>query len=393
MKAVVWHGKTNLSVDEVPDPKLEEPTDIILKVTSSAICGSDLHLYGGYIPTMEDGDIMGHEFMGEVVEKGSAVNHVEIGDRVVVPFNISCGDCFFCKRELYSLCDRSNRNAEIAAKLMGYSPAGLIGYTHMLGGYPGGQAQFIRVPYAHFGAFKVPDSLPDEKVLFLGDIFSTGYMAAENCAIEPTDTVAIWGAGPVGQFAAKSAQLLGAKQVIIIDRLPERLEMAERFSNAKAINFHDSDKLIEELRDLTEGRGPDKTIDAVGLEAHSEGLQGAYDKVKHVVKAETDRISALREIIINTRKGGVVSIAGVYGGVADKFPVGPMMNKALTIRQGQTHTHKYVKPLLERIERGELDPSAIITHTLPLSEAPTAYDMFREKKDGCVKVVLKPWEG
>jgi threonine dehydrogenase-like Zn-dependent dehydrogenase len=392
MKAVVWHGKTNLSVDEVPDPKVEDPTDIILKVTTAAICGSDLHLYGGYIPTMEDGDIMGHEFMGEVVEKGSAVSHVEVGDRVVVPFNMACGDCFFCKRELYSLCDKTNRNYELAAKLMGYSPSGLFGYTHMLGGYPGGQAQYVRVPFAHFGVFKMPEGIPDEKLLFLGDILSTGYMAAENCTIQTDETVAIWGAGPVGLFAAKSAQLLGAKQIIIIDRVKERLTMAEaNIPGVKAINFHESDKLIEELRDLTDGRGPDKTIDAVGLEAHSEGLQGMYDKAKHMVKAETDRIGALREIIINTRKGGTVSIAGVYGGVADKFPVGPMMNKALTIRQGQTHTHRYVKPLLARIESGDIDPSFVITHSLPISEAPNGYDMFREKKDGCIKVVLKPW--
>lgn len=392
MKAVVWHGKANLTVDEVPEPKLEDPTDIILKVTTAAICGSDLHLYGNYIPTMEDGDIMGHEFMGEIVEKGSAVTHVDVGDRVVVPFNLACGDCFFCQRRLFSLCDRSNRNAELAAKLMGYSPSGLIGYTHMLGGYPGGQAQYIRVPFAHAGAFKVPDGLSDEQVLFLGDIFSTGYMAAENADPQPDETIAVWGAGPVGLLAAKSAQLLGAKRIIIIDRVPERLAMAEaNVPGIIAINFHETDKLIESLRDLTENRGPDKTIDAVGLEAHAEGLQGTYDKAKQAVRAETDRISALREIIINTRKGGTISIAGVYGGVADKFPVGPMFNKGLTIRQGQTHTHRYVQPLMERIAAGEVDPSFVITHTVSLDEVPEAYQTFRDKKDGCIKVVVKPW--
>jgi threonine dehydrogenase-like Zn-dependent dehydrogenase len=391
MKAVVWHGKGKVSVDKVPDPKIEDPTDIVLKVTTAAICGSDLHLYGNYIPTMEDGDILGHEFMGEVVEKGSAVTHVDVGDRVVVPFNMACGDCFFCKKELFSLCDRSNRNAEIAAKVMGYSPSGLFGYTHMLGGYPGAQAQYVRVPFAHFGAFKVPDSLPDEKALFVNDIFSTGYMAADVTGITPEDTVAVWGAGPVGQFAAKSAQLLGAKQVLVIDRIPERLELAASFSGARPINFHESDKLIEELRGLTDGRGPDICIDAVGLEAHTEGMQGLYDKAKQAVNLESDRASALREIIINCRKGGTVSIAGVYGGVTDKFPIGPMFNKGLNIHQGQTHTHRYVEPLLARIQAGEVDPSAIITHTLPLDEAPQGYEMFRNKTDGCIKVILKPW--
>ncbi|HYH75204.1 MAG TPA: zinc-dependent alcohol dehydrogenase [Candidatus Saccharimonadales bacterium] len=394
MKAVVYHGKTNVSVDEVPDPHLIDPTDAIIKVTSTAICGSDLHLYGGYIPGMEDGDIMGHEFMGEVVELGEKVTHVQVGDRVVVPFNIACGECFFCVRQLYSLCDKTNPspNRDVVEAMYGQSPAGLFAYTHLFGGYPGGQAQYVRVPYAHVGTFKVPDSLPDEKVLFLTDIFPTGYMAAENCDIEEGDTVAIWGAGPVGQMAAKSARLLGAKDVIVIDRINERLDMAGLESASTTLNFDKEKDIVQILKDLTDGRGPDKCIDAVGLEAHSAGLSGLYDKAKHMTKLETDRPTALRQIINACRKGGTISIPGVYGGVVDKFPLGAAFNKGLQFRMGQTHTHKYIPRLLERIARGEVDPSFVITHTIPLSEAPDAYRVFREKEDNCIKVVMKPWE-
>jgi threonine dehydrogenase-like Zn-dependent dehydrogenase len=392
MKAVVYHGRTNISVDEVPDPHLLHDTDAIIKVTSTAICGSDLHLYGGYIPGMENGDIMGHEFMGEVVELGSKVTHVSIGDRVVVPFNIACGDCFFCRRQMFSLCDNTNPNKELVEKMYGQSPAGLFAYTHLFGGYDGGQAQYVRVPFAHVGLFKVPNELPDDQVLFLTDIFPTGYMAAENCDIEAGDTVAIWGAGPVGQFAATSAILLGAQRVIMIDRIPERLAMAERQHKAITINFDQTDDVVQALKDLTEGRGPDKCIDSVGLEAHSTGISGVYDKAKHMVRLETDRPTALRQIINACRKGGVVSIPGVYGGVVDKFPLGAAFSKGLSFKMGQTHTHRYIQPLMERIERHEVDPSYLITHTLALDEAPAAYDMFREKKDKCIKVVLKPWQ-
>jgi threonine dehydrogenase-like Zn-dependent dehydrogenase len=392
MKAVVYHGKTDIAVEEVEDPHLIDPTDVILKVTSSAICGSDLHLYGGYIPGMEDGDIMGHEFMGEVVEAGVKVTKVKVGDRVVVPFNIACGECFFCARELYSLCDKTNPNHKVVEAMYGQSPAGLFAYTHLFGGYPGGQAQYIRVPFANVGCFKVPDKLTDEQVLFLGDIFPTGYMAAENCDIESEDTVAIWGGGPVGQMAAKSARLLGAKQVIVIDRLEERLAMARGQSEAVTINFDDEDDVVQKLKDLTDGRGPDKCIDAVGLEAHSAGLSGLYDKAKHMARLETDRPTALRQVINACRKGGILSIPGVYGGVVDKFPLGAAFNKGLSFKMGQTHTHKYVQPLLDRIERGDIDPSFVITHKLPLDQAPDAYVAFREKQDECIKVVLKPWD-
>jgi threonine dehydrogenase-like Zn-dependent dehydrogenase len=390
MKAVVYHGKKKVSVDEVDDPQLIKPTDVIVKVTSAAICGSDLHLYGGFIPGMEDGDILGHEFMGEVVEAGPEVTGTKVGDRVVVPFNIACGECFFCKRELWSLCDGTNPNHEIVEKMYGYSPAGLFAYTHLFGGYPGGQAQYVRVPWANVNAFPVPSGLPDEKLLFLTDVFPTGYMAAENADIEDGGTVAVWGGGPVGQLAMKSAQLLGAGRVVVIDRVPERLELA-RDQGADVINFDEADDVVAELKELTHGRGPDSCIDAVGLEAHVEGVTGVYDRAKQAVKLETDRPTALRQIMIACRKGGTVSIPGVYGGLVDKLPLGAFMNKALTFRTGQTHTHRYVKPLLERIERGEIDPAFIITHRPPLEGAPEAYELFRNKEEGCIKVVLKPW--
>ncbi|MGB3639842.1 MAG: zinc-dependent alcohol dehydrogenase [Rivularia sp. (in: cyanobacteria)] len=389
MKAVCWNGANDVRVETVPDPKIINPRDAIVKITSTAICGSDLHLYDGYIPTMEKGDILGHEFMGEVVELGSAVKNVKVGDRVVVPFTIACGGCFFCNRDLWSLCDNSNPNAWIAEKLMGHSPSGLFGYSHMLGGYAGGQAEYARVPFADVGLLKVPDGLKDEQVLFLTDIFPTGYMAAENCDIQPGDIVAIWGCGPVGQFAIRSAYMLGAEQVIAIDRIPERLKMAEEYGKAKVLNYTEVD-VGEVLKEMTGGRGPDACIDAVGMEAHGSDFMGLFDQVKQAVRLESDRPTALREVIVACRKGGNVSVPGVYGGFIDKFPMGAAMNKGLTIKTGQTHVHKYLKPLLEHIQNGDIDPSFVITHQLPLDEAPKGYEIFKNKQENCIKVVLKP---
>jgi threonine dehydrogenase-like Zn-dependent dehydrogenase len=389
MKAVCWHGAKDVRVETVPDPKIVNPRDAIVKITSTAICGSDLHIYDGFIPTMQKGDILGHEFMGEVVEVGSAVKNVNKGDRVVVPFTISCGNCFFCNRDLWSLCDNSNPNAWIAEKLMGHSPSGLFGYSHMLGGYAGGQAEYARVPFADVGLFKIPDGLTDEQVLFLTDIFPTGYMAAENCNIEPGDTVAVWGCGPVGQFAIRSAYLLGAERVIAIDRVPERLQMAKEYGKAEVLNFEDLD-VGEALKEMTGGRGPDAVIDAVGMEAHGTDLLGLVDKAKQAVRLETDRPTVLRQAIVACRKGGHVSIPGVYGGFIDNVPMGAAMNKALTWKTGQTHVHRYLKPLLEHIQNGKIDPSFVITHRLPIDQAPEAYEIFKHKKDNCIKVVLKP---
>jgi len=390
MKAIVWHGKSDMRVDNVPDPTIEEPTDVIVKITSTAICGSDLHLYDGYMPTMKEGDIVGHEPMGVVIEVGSAVKKLKKGDRVVVPFTISCGTCFFCQREEYSLCDTSNRNAEIAQKAMGHSPAGLLGYSHMLGGFPGGQAEYLRVPFADVGALKIESALPDEKVLFLSDIFPTGYMAAEYAQIEPGDTVAIWGCGPVAQFAIQSAWMFGAGRVIAIDRVPERLAMAATYGRAETINFDEVD-VYDRLMEMTNGRGPDRCIDAVGAEAHATGsLDAMYDKAKAALYMGTDRPHALREAIMSCRKGGTISVPGVYIGFLDKMPFGAAMNKGLTFKMGQTHVPKYHHMLLQKIEAGEIDPSFVITHTLPLEEGPDAYKTFRDKKDGCIKVVLKP---
>lgn len=389
MKAVCWNGAKDVRVETVPDPKIVNPRDAIVKITSTAICGSDLHIYDGFIPTMQKGDILGHEFMGEVVEVGSAVKNVNKGDRVVVPFTISCGNCFFCNRDLWSLCDNSNPNAWIAEKLMGHSPSGLFGYSHMMGGYAGGQAEYARVPFADVGLFKIPDGLTDEQVLFLTDIFPTGYMAAENCNIEPGDTVAVWGCGPVGQFAIKSAFLLGAERVIAIDRVPERLQMAQEYGKAEILNFEDMD-VGEALKEMTGGRGPDAVIDAVGMEAHGTDLLGLVDKAKQAVRLETDRPTVLRQAIVACRKGGHVSIPGVYGGFIDNVPMGAAMNKALTFKTGQTHVHRYLKPLLEHIQNGKIDPSFIITHRLPIDQAPEAYEIFKHKKDNCIKVVLKP---
>ena len=388
MKALCWHGANDVRVDNVPDPTIINPRDAIVKITSTAICGSDLHLYNGFIPTMQSGDIMGHEFMGEVVELGSQVKNLKKGDRVVIPFAISCGSCFFCNRDLWSLCDNSNPNAGLAEKMFGHSPAGLFGYSHLMGGYAGGQAEYARVPFADVGPLKIPDGLSDEQVLFLTDIFPTGYMAAENCDIQPGDTVAVWGCGPVGQFAIRSAFMLGADRVIAIDRVPERLQMAAA-AKAEIINYEEIDA-GEAVTEMTGGRGPDSCIDAVGMEAHGTGLDALYDKAKQAVRLESDRPTALRQVILACRKGGTVSIPGVYGGFVDKVPLGAAFNKGLTLKMGQTHVHRYLRPLLDRVQKGEIDPSFVITHRMKLDEAPHAYEIFKQKKDNCIKVVLKP---
>jgi threonine dehydrogenase-like Zn-dependent dehydrogenase len=388
MKAVCWHGANDVRVDTVPDPKILNPRDAILKITSTAICGSDLHLYDGYIPTMQSGDILGHEFMGEVVEVGSSVKTLKKGDRVVVPFTISCGNCFFCQRDLWSLCDNSNPNQWLVEKMYGHSPSGIFGYSHLLGGYAGGQAEYVRVPFADVGPLKIPDGLSDDQVLFLTDIFPTGYMAAENCNIQPGDTVAVWGCGPVGQFALRSAFMLGAERVIAIDRIPERLAMAES-AGAEIVNYEEIDA-GEALKEMTGGRGPDACIEAVGMEAHGTDAMAVYDRIKQAVRLETGRPLALRQAIVACRKGGTVSMPGVYGGFVDKVPLGAFMNKGLTLRTGQTHVHKYLQPLLDKIQKGEIDPRFIITHRFPLENAPHAYEIFKHKKDNCIKVVLQP---
>ncbi|MDX2099106.1 MAG: zinc-dependent alcohol dehydrogenase [Leptolyngbyaceae cyanobacterium bins.59] len=388
MKALCWHGANDVRVDTVPDPKILNPRDAIVKITSTAICGSDLHIYDGFIPSMQAGDILGHEFMGEVVELGAKVTNLKIGDRVVVPFTISCGNCFFCQRDLWSLCDNSNPNGWMIEPLYGHSPAGLFGYSHMFGGYAGGQAEYARVPFADVGLFKIPDGLTDDQVLFLTDIFPTGYMAAENCHIQPGDIVAVWGCGPVGQFAIRSALMLGAEQVIAIDRIPERLHMAKE-SGAIVVNYEEVDA-GEAVKELTGGRGPDACIDAVGMEAHGTAPDAWYDRAKQAVRMETDRPTALRQVILACRKGGNVSVAGVYGGLLDKIPFGAAFNKGLTFEMGQTHVHRYLQPLLDRIQKGEIDPSFVITHRMKLEDAPQGYDIFKNKKDNCIKIVLKP---
>ena len=389
MKALVWHGTNDVRVERVPDPAILNPRDAIIKVTTTAICGSDLHLLDGFIPTMQTGDILGHEFMGEVVEVGKENRKLKVGDRVVVPFTIACGGCFFCERQLWSLCDNSNPNAHLAEKLYGYTTSGLFGYSHMTGGYAGGQAQYVRVPYADVGPLKISNGLPDEQVLFLSDIFPTGYMAAENCDIQRGDVVAVWGCGPVGQFAIKSAYLLGAERVIAIDDVPERLTMAQTHGQAEVINFG-VDDVFDRLKSMTGGRGPDACIDAVGMEAHGATLDAYLDKVKTAAFLATDRPNALRQAIHACRKGGIVSIPGVYGGLLDNIPFGAAFQKGLTFRMGQTHVIKYMQPLLDRVERGEIDPSFVITHRLPLDDAPEGYKIFRDKKNKCIKVVLKP---
>jgi len=388
MKAVCWEGTNRISVEQVPDPSIINPRDAIVRITSTAICGSDLHLLDGFIPTMERGDILGHEFMGVVEETGRSVTNLRVGDRVIVPFPIACGNCYFCQHGLYSCCDNSNPNAWMAEKLYGYSPAGLFGYSHMMGGYAGGQAQYARVPFADVGPFKVPDHLTDEQVLFLTDIFPTGYMAAENCNIQQGDTIAVWGCGPVGQFTIRSAFLLGAARVIAIDTVPERQEMAAQ-AGAEVLDSMDPD-VFEKLRDMTGGLGPDACIDAVGLEAHGAHVDYYYDKAKTMAMMATDRVSALRQAINSCRKGGIVSVPGVYGGFVDKLPFGAVVQKALTIKSGQTHVHKYLPALLRHIENGDIDPSFVVTHTTSLDDAPEMYKTFRDKKDRCIKVVLKP---
>lgn len=392
MKAVCWMGVEKMSVENVPDPQILNPRDAIVRITSTCICGSDLHLYNGFMPTMEEGDIMGHEFMGEVVEVGGAIapEKLKVGDRVVVPFTIACGRCFFCRRQLWSCCDNSNPNYWIPEKLMGYSPSGLFGYTHMMGGYAGGQAQYCRVPFADVGPLKIPAGIPDEKVVFLSDIFPTGYFGALNCDIQPGDTVAVWGCGPVGQFGIRSAFLLGADRVIAIDRFPYRLRMAAQ-AGAETINYEEVDDVIEVLKEMTGNIGPDSCMDAVGLEAHDHGILYWLDKAKQVVRMQTDRPTVLRQCIQACRKGGTVSIPGVYGGLIDMVPMGAFMNKGLTMKTGQTHMMRFMRPLLERIEHGEIDPSFVVSHRVPIDRAPEMYKIFRDKQEDCTKVVLDPW--
>ena len=383
MKALCWHGKRDVRVERVPEPKIINPSDAIVRVTSTAICGSDLHLYNGFIPTLKEGDILGHEFMGEVVDVGRNVKKLKVGDRIVVSFCIACGACWQCQHQQFSLCDNTNPNAVLNANLNGFSGAGLFGYTHLYGGYAGGQAEFVRVPFADVGGLKVPEGLTDEQVLFLSDIFPTGYQAAENCNIQPGNIVAVWGCGPVGQFAIRSAFLLGAHKVIAIDDVAERMVMAEQ---AGATTISANENIYEALKEITGGRGPDSCIDAVGMEAHGS----VYDSVKHSMRLESDRPVVLRQAMRICRKGGTLSIPGVYSGFIDKIPFGVAFAKGLTLRMGQTHVQKHMRPLLDRIQRGEIDPSFIITHEVPLANAADAYTMFARKENGCIKVVLKP---
>lgn len=390
MRALRWHGKHDVRCDNhIPDPSIEDPRDAIIKVSSCAICGSDLHLYDGFMPGMQHGDIMGHEFMGEVMEVGSANKKLKVGDRVVVPFTIVCGECDQCRRGNFSVCERTNRNKDIADKVFGHTTAGLYGYTHLTGGYAGGQAEYVRVPYADVGPVVIPEGLTDEQVLFLGDILPTGWQAAAQCDIQPTDTVAVWGAGPVGQFAIRSAVMMGAEQVICIDNVPERLSMA-RAGGAITINF-DEESVLERLKELTRGKGPEKCIDSVGMEAHAaRSIDSMYDRAKQAMMLESDRPHVLREMIYVCRPAGIISIPGVYGGLIDKIPFGAAMNKGLTFRMGQTHVNRWTDDLLRRIQEGEIDPSFVITHSVSLEQGPEMYKTFRDKHDGCIKVVLKP---
>jgi threonine dehydrogenase-like Zn-dependent dehydrogenase len=391
MRANCWYGKRDVRVEQVPDPKILNRRDAIVKITSTAICGSDLHLYNGFIPTMQKGDILGHEFMGEIVEAGPDVKNRKVGDRVVVSFPISCGSCFFCQQQLFSLCENTNPNAWMAEKMFGHSPCGIYGYSHLTGGYAGGQAEYARVPFADVGTLKVPEDMSDEQVLFLSDIFPTGYMGAEMCDIQPGDTVAVWGCGPVGQFAMASARLLGAERVLGIDRFPERLQMAKEGAKADDVINYEEVNTYDALMEMTGGRGPDACIDAVGLEAHGgHGIVYAYDRAKQAVMGESDRPIALREAIMACRNGGTVSVIGVYGGLIDKFPMGSFMNRSLTMRTGQCHVQRYWGKLLERIKNGDIDPSFVITHRMRLDEAPQGFDIFSNKEDDCVKIVMKP---
>lgn len=389
MKAVCWQGANDVRVETVPDPKILNPRDAILKVTATTICGSDLHIYDGFIPSMQQGDIIGHEFMGEVVEIGSEVKKLNVGDRVVVSSIIGCGHCYFCQQQSWSLCDNSNPNGWMQEPLFGFGTSAIFGYSHLFGGIAGSQAEYVRVPFADFGAVKVPKDIPDEKILPISDAFPTGYMGADLCNIQPGDTVAVWGAGPVGLFTMRSAYMLGAERVFAIDRIPERLQMAKDFGRAEVINYEEVDP-GEVLKELTGGRGPDACIDAVGLEAHGMGPMGAYDKVKQAVRLETDRPHVLRQMIVACRKGGTVSIMGVYAGFIDKWPMGAAFNKGLNLRMGQMHGQKYMPMLVDRVLNGEIDPSVVFTHHLPLTEAKQAYEMFKHKTDNCVKVLLKP---
>jgi threonine dehydrogenase-like Zn-dependent dehydrogenase len=388
MKANCWMGKRKLQVLDVPDPKILNKRDAIVKVTATAICGSDLHLYNGFIPTMEKGDILGHEFMGEIVEVGSDVKKRKVGDRVVVSFTIGCGECFFCQKELYSCCDNSNPNGWMAEKLFGHASSAAFGYSHLTGGFAGGQAEYVRVPFVDVGTAKIENGLSDEQALFLSDIFPTGYMAAENCDIKPGDTVAVWGCGPVGQFTIRSCFLLGAERVIAIDRVPKRLQMAKE-SGAETINYEEAD-VFETLMELTGNRGPDSCIDAVGLEAHAPQPIHFYDSAKQKLMLQSDRPYALRQAILACRNGGTVSVPGVYGGYDDKIPIGALMNRGLTIKSGQTHVPRYFATLLERINNGDIDPSFVITHRMRLADAPAGFEMFMNKQDDCVKIVLTP---
>ncbi len=387
MRALCWYGRGDVRVETVPDPEIVNPHDAIVRVVKTAICGSDLHLLDGKIPAMQRGDVLGHEFAGEVVEVGPAVTNLRVGDRVVVPFPISCGECRYCRDGLWSLCDNTNPNVRLAEGMFGHAPAGIYGYSHIMGGYAGGQAEYVRVPFANVGPLKLPDGVGYEQALFLSDVLPTGYQAVDVCGLQGGEVVAVWGAGPVGQFAVKSAWMLGAARVVVIDRVPERLAMAAADGRTETLNFEEDD-VLDELKYVSGGRGPDVCIEAVGMEAHGLGAVGLYDKVKQELKLETDRPHALRQAIMACRKGGTLSVAGVFGGLADKLPMGAAFNKGLTWRMGQTHVHRYMRPLLERIQSGEVDPTFIITHRMGLEQAPQGYEMFRDKEHECVKVVL-----
>jgi len=390
MKAVCWCGKNSVRVENVPDAKIINPRDAVIRVTTTCLCGSDLHLYGGFVPTMQEGDILGHEFMGVVEDVGREVKNFKKGDRVLVPFTIACGHCLFCKQGLTSACDNTNPKAAIARQMYKHESSAMYGYSHMTGGYAGGQAEAARVIHADVNCFKVPDGLSDEQVIFLTDILPTGYMAAENCNLKGGEAVAVWGAGPVGLFAMKSAQLLGAEQIIAIDRFPERLERARKFCGAEIVDYTKESDLPERLKVMTGGRGPDACIDAVGMEAHTGGLLGGMDWVKQKVMLESDRPHVLRQAMMACRKGGTISVPGVYTGIIDNIPFGAAFNKGLTFKMGQTHVHRYVKPLMERIQKGELDPTFVISHRVRLDDAPAAYSMFQNKEDECIKFVFKP---
>ena len=389
MKALRWYGTKDVRVEDVPEPEIINPRDALIEVTATAICGSDLHLYHGHVSTMKKGDILGHEFAGRVVALGSDVTNLKVNDRVVIPFTISCGNCYFCKEELYSLCDNSNPNWQMLEKITGSSSAGLYGYSHMYGGYSGGQSQYVRVPFADVGALKLPEEISEEHALFLSDIFPTGYMAADNCGIKRGDTVAVWGCGPVGQFAIRSAFMLGAERVIAIDRFPERLALAKKDALTETLNYEEVD-ICEALKEMTGGIGPDHCIDAVGMEAHGHSIDAFYDEAMMTIGMETDRPHALRQAIKACRKGGTVSIPGVYVGLIDKFPLGVAFAKGLTLKMGQTHMQKYMAPLLERIRKNEIDPRFVISHRIPLTEAAHGYDIFSKKEEDCTKIVLQP---